>query len=80
MIRKHVAALIPWVDISGIPGVVYPLQGPNQLSAASELEMHNMLPHSDYTAGDGIRDMSQGPTAGFLERIPMDGAPFEKFI
>lgn len=60
MMRTHVAGVIPWVGVSGIPGMVYPLWGPSQLSAASELEMHDKLPPSPYAAGDGIREMNQG--------------------
>lgn len=33
-----------------------------------------------YAAGDDIRDMNQGPTAGFLERTPTDKVPSERFV
>lgn len=72
MMRTHVAGVIPRAGVSGIPGTVHPLWGPNQLSAASELEMHSMLPPSPNAAGGGIREMNQGPQAGFLERAPTD--------
>lgn len=78
--RTHMARVIPWVGVSGIPGTVYPLWGPNQLSGASELEMHSLLPPSPYAAGESIRDMNQGPRGGFSERTPTDKAPRERFV
>lgn len=80
MMRTHVAGVIPWVGVSGIPGTVHPLWGPNQLSAALELEMHTMLPPSPNAPGGGMTEMNQGPQAGFLERTPTDKAPSERFV
>lgn len=80
MMRAHAAEAILWVVFSGIPGMIQPLWGPNQISAASELEMHNVLPSSPYPTGDDIREMNQGLTAGFLERTPTDKGPSQRFV
>lgn len=42
MMRMHMAGVVMRVGVSGTPRVVYSLWGPNQLSAASELETHNV--------------------------------------